>query len=106
MLDMYAKFKDPSKVSDEDISKGYALLKEYCENNDKDIMEVINNPENIKPAAEEINRNLGMIVRRVLTVKVLESIITDNIDLIREKVKEQQKLEKAAEKLKTKAKKK
>lgn len=80
--------KDPTKVSDEYITQAYQYLKEYCDKENKDVMEVINNDENIKPASIQINKQLPFLVRKLLSAEKIESLIRNNLDFIREKVKE------------------
>lgn len=104
MLDYLAAIKDPSKISDEHITKAYEELKQYCQEHDKDVMEVINDDENIKPAAVEIHGKLPWVVRKMISADKIEQLIVDNLDFIREKASEQYKLENKKNKVKTKKK--
>ena len=103
MLESLLNIKDLSKLSDEQITQGYQLLKEYCDNKDLDVMDVLNNPENIKPAAEEIHKNLSFAIRMILKKNKIEDMITQNLDFIRDKaqfyINEEKKAAKAAKKV-------
>lgn len=98
MFDALKTIGDPSKATEEQISKAYELVKEYCDKNNMDVLTLVNNDQNIAPAAKEIHSNLSWVFRKTVSVDKIEELIVTNIDFIREKAKEQIALEKKAAK--------
>lgn len=105
MLDTLATLRDPSKVTEEQITKAYEILKEYCYEKGLDLLETINSDKNIRPAAEEIHRNLSWVLKKTIKVDKIEELISTNVVFIREKALEQIKKEKQAAKEEKKSKK-
>lgn len=85
MLDKYLK---PENLDPKHIETAYELLKEYCDKNGFEVVKFVSNPENIRPAAEHIHKELPMAYRWVLSKDKIENIITTNIDFIKEKAQE------------------
>lgn len=79
---------DPAKANPEYIEQAYTLLKEYCVNNNLNILEFVKNKDNIKPASEYIHKELPMAVRWVLKKDKIEDLILQNLDFIQTKAKE------------------
>lgn len=93
MLDVIKAIKDPANVTPEQITQAYEILKEYCDANDTDVLTVVNNDDNIKPASIEIHKNLPWVVRKAISADKIENLITTNIEFIREKAQEMHDLE-------------
>lgn len=105
MFDLLKSIKDPSKVTPEQITQAYEILKEYATEHNTDVLSIVNNDANIKPAAEEIHSNLGWAVRKMISADKIEALITENLQFIREKALEQYNLENPPKKTKAKTKK-
>lgn len=88
MFEKYLSMTDASKASPEHIEEAYKLLKKYCDDSNLDMLNFVNNPENIKPAAEHIHKELPMAVRWVLKKEKVESLIMDNLEFIKSKTQE------------------
>ena len=88
MFEKYLSMTDASKASPEHIEEAYKLLKKYCEDSNLDMLKFVNDPQNIKPAAEHIHKELPMAVRWVLKKDKIESLILDNLDFIKAKTQE------------------
>lgn len=100
MRDMLSTIKDPSKVTDEQVTQAYQYLKEYCDEKGLDVMETINDDSNIKPASIEIHSKLPWVARKIIKAEKIEELILTNLSFIREKAAEQYKLEKKSPKKK------
>lgn len=94
MFDKLKSITDPSKATDEQVTKAYDMLKEYCDKNNTDVLSLVNDDKNIKPASTEIHSNLSWVWRKTISVERIEQLLMDNIEFIRNKAKEQVALEK------------
>lgn len=85
MLDKYFK---PENIDPKHIETAYELLKQYCEEKGVNVVKFVSEPQNIRPAAEYIHKELSFAYRMILSKDKIENIILTNIDFIKEKAKE------------------
>ena len=85
MLDKYLK---PENLDPKHIEVAYDLLKEYCDEKGVDVESFVCNPDNIRPAAEHIHKELPFVYRMVLSKDRVENLILTNIEFIKSKASE------------------
>jgi hypothetical protein len=93
MFEKYLNITDASKASPEHIDMAYNSLKDYCKENNLDLVEFIKNTDNIKPAAEHIHKELPFAARMILKKDKIEKLIYENLDFIQAKAQELHELE-------------
>lgn len=94
MLDVLKLVNNPENITDEQVTQAYDFIKEYCDKNNLDVMETLNDDKNIPIAVKEIYSNIPRMARFVIKEKTIAEIITKNIDFIRQKAKEKNEAEK------------
>lgn len=87
MFDKYLNI-DATQVDDETVKKAYTMLKEYCDENNLNIVEFVSNKDNIAPGAEHIHKNLPFATRMLVKKEKIEKMIVDNLTFIQEKAQE------------------
>ncbi len=87
MLDLIKLIKNPENATDEQITKAYGYIKEYCDERNLDVMETLNDEKNIPIATKEIYSKLPFGARVMFKESTITDIITKNLDFIRAKAK-------------------
>lgn len=87
MFDKYLNI-DATQVDEETVKKAYTMLKEYCDENNLNIVEFVSNKDNIAPGAEHIHKNLPFATRMLVKKERIEKMIVDNLGFIQEKAQE------------------
>lgn len=88
MFEKYLSMTDASTAKPEHIEEAYKMLKQYCEDENLDMVKFVSQKENIRPAAEHIHKQLPFAVRLILKKDKIENLIIDNLEFIQAKTKE------------------
>lgn len=79
---------DKNKITDDEINMAYGYLKDYCSQNNEDLIKFVSNPSNINKASEYIHKQLSLPIRLIIRPAKIAQIITENHDWIIQKAKE------------------
>ncbi len=77
-----------ANMSDENITKAYHYLKDYCIENNIDMMEFISKKENIANAAETIHGKLGFMQRKIVSIDDIKDVLNEQYEFIVVKTQE------------------
>lgn len=72
-------------MTEQQIFQAYEMLKDYCDKNNTDVVTLVNDEKNIKPASIEIHSQLSWLVKKAISPSKIETLIMAHIDFIREK---------------------
>ena len=75
-------------ITQEQLDTAYKYLKEYCDENNENIIKFLNDDNNIQPASEYIHKQLNFALRLVLKPKKIEEMIRENKEFIFNAAKE------------------
>lgn len=97
---MLEKYLSKDNLKEEHLEDAYIYLKQYCTENELDILKFVKDKTNIEPASEYIHKQLPLAIRLILKPKKIATLIEENHDFIIEKAKEFKKKEKKQKKIK------
>lgn len=66
------------------LQKAFEMVKDYCEKKGVNVKDFVHQESSISEAATEIHKGLPFLQRKLMSVKMVESLIRDNIDFIRQ----------------------
>lgn len=79
---MLEKFIDKDNLTPEHMDMAYSKIKEYCEENNIDVLQFVKDESNIPLAAKTIQSKIPFAMRLIVKPKHLEEAIKNNIDFI------------------------
>lgn len=97
---MLEKYLNKDNLKDEHLEDAYIYLKQYCEENQLDILKFVKDKKNIDPASDYIHKQLPLAIRLILKPKKIAALIEENHNFIIEKAKEFKTKEKKSKKIK------